>query len=111
RDSWDLTEANVSTTLTPNYLRPPVRISVSGSVRVGTAVASASVKSGSVSSALVTPSPLPALAILPTPTPLTLATATPSGRDGLLQASRLAPSDISGTVTAYTTTTSPASAG
>ena len=29
RDSWDLTEANASNTLsTPGYLRPPVRITV-----------------------------------------------------------------------------------
>ena len=113
RDSWDITEKNVSTTLTPNYLRPAVRISVSGSVGFGSVVASASVRSGVVPSASVSPfpSPSPALVISPTPPPLTLATATPSGRDGLLQASRLAPSDISSTVTAYTTTTSPASAG
>ena len=113
RDSWDITEKNVSSTLTPNYLRPAVRISVSGSVGFGSVVASASVRSGVVPSASVSPfpSPSPALVISPTPPPLTLATATPNGRDGLLQASRLAPSDISSTVTAYTTTTSPASAG
>ncbi len=51
RDSWDLTESNFSgTTLTPAYLRPPVRITVSGSVGFGAATVS---QSGSVPAASV----------------------------------------------------------
>src|SRR5439155_2344480 len=56
RDTWDLTEANTSNSgngplLTPGYLRPPVRITVTGSVGFGGATASGS---GSVNPASVT---------------------------------------------------------
>ena len=35
RDNWDLTEANVSSTLTPGYPRPPVRITMRGNTGFG----------------------------------------------------------------------------
>ena len=64
RDSWDLTEANAGNggngpNLTPGYLRPPVRITVTGSVGLGTVLAGPSIRTGIVSAALVTPSPSP----------------------------------------------------
>src|SRR5205823_4576174 len=45
RDTWDLTEANAANngngpSLTPGYLRPPVRITVTGGVGFGAATAS-----------------------------------------------------------------------
>jgi hypothetical protein len=96
RDSWDLTEANVSSTLTPNYLRPPVRISVSGSVNLGT-IPSAS-GSGSIPSA--TPSSSPAFAISPAPQSVTLTTGTAAGRDGFVQASTVGTADCTPAPTA-----------
>jgi hypothetical protein len=112
RDTWDLTEANAGNTgngpnLTPGYLRPPVRITVTGSVGFGAAAAS---QSGSVDPASVTAFSRqltidPALS-------LTLATGNSTfGRDGLLEASRLGTSDFSAAPASYTTTTSPLSAG
>jgi len=106
RDSWDLTEQNASATLTPNYLRPPVRITVSGSVGFGTIVNSASVKSGSVPSASVTSFPA-VLAVPSQSLALTTSTPTPTpGRDGFLEASRMGTSDTSPTPTPFVTTTS-----
>ena len=97
RDSWDLTEQNASSTLTPNYLRPPVRITVSGTVGLGSVVASPSVKTGIVPAASVTPfpSPSPGLAISPAKSiALTTPTASPAkGREDFLEASRVSPSD------------------
>src|SRR5437016_9186960 len=59
RDTWDLTEANTANNgngplLTPGYLRPPVRITVSGSVGFGATTVS---QSGSVDPASVTTFP------------------------------------------------------
>src|SRR4029077_1857680 len=56
RDTWDLTEANTSNSgngpsLTPGYLRPPVRITLTGNVGFGRATAS---QSGSINPASVT---------------------------------------------------------
>src|SRR5947208_8944009 len=108
RDTWDLTEA--SSTLTPNYLRPAVRISVSGSVGFGSVVASPSIKTGIIPSPSVTPfpSPSPGLAISPAQSiALTTPTATPGrGRNGFLEASRLDTKDCTPTPAPFTTTTS-----
>ena len=115
RDSWDLTEQNASSTLTPNYLRPPVRITVSGSVGLGTVLAGSSVKTGIVSSALVTPSPSPTTVISISPAQsLVLSTPTASpgmGRNGFLQASRISTSDVTPAPPAFDTTTSVTAAG
>src|SRR5882757_600554 len=110
RDSWDLTEQNASSTLTPNYLRPPVRVTVSGSVGLGTVLAGSSIKTGIVPDASVTPfpSPSPALAISPAKSiALTTPTATPiRGRESFLEASRISTSDSTPTPSPFTTTTS-----
>jgi hypothetical protein len=115
RDTWDLAEASAGNTgngpnLTPGYLRPLVRISVSGSVGLGTVVASPSVQTGIVSSALVTPSPTPTAVVTISPTQslaLTTPTATPgTGRNGFLEASRISTADVTPTPPAFTTTTS-----
>src|SRR5439155_11364347 len=98
RDTWDLTEANTGNTgnkplSTPGYLRPPVRITVTGNVGFGAATAS---QSGSVDPASVTSIGTPATGINLS---LTLATGDSSfGRDGLREAMRLGASDISGSV-------------
>ena len=103
RDTWDLTEVNASNALsTPGYLRPPVRITVQGTIRFGRATAfqSGSVNPASVTSFLVS---LPAIN-----SSLTLATGTTTpagfGRDGLLEARRLGALDINGTVASFTPT-------
>jgi len=93
RNTWDLTE-HVSGT--PNYPRPPVRITVSGGVGFGRATAS---QSGSVDPSSVTIFPAQSTGIN---TSLTLATGDNTfGRDGLREALRLGTSDISGTVTNF----------
>jgi hypothetical protein len=112
RDTWDLTEANTGNNgngplLTPGYLRPPVRITVSGSAGFGAVVSS---QSGSVDPASVT-SFSTTLTISPSPS-LTLATGNnTSGRDGLREASRLGTSDLTAAPATYVVTTSPTSAG
>ena len=112
RDTWDLTEANSGNSgngpnLTPGYLRPPVRITVSGNLGFGTAAAS---QSGSVAPASLTTFAT-TLAVNPALS-LTLATGNSTfGRDGLLEASRLGTSDFSSAPGSYITTTSPLSAG
>src|SRR5882724_5281590 len=101
RDSWDLTETNAGDNgnkplSTPGYLRPPVRITVSGSVGFGRATAS---QSGSVDPTSVTSIGTPATGINLS---LTLATGNSSfGRDGLRESMRLGASDISGSVTTF----------
>jgi hypothetical protein len=107
RDNWDLTEANVSSTLTPGYPRPPVRITVVGSADFGTVTSSPSLQSGSVPSgvtAFLTP-------VSGINSSLILKTGATSGRDGLADASRLATSDFPASPLAFTTTTSPTTAG
>jgi hypothetical protein len=110
RDSWDLTEQNVSSTLTPNYLRPPVRITVRGSVGLATVPAGPSIRTGIISSALVTPSPFPTAVVTISPAQslvLTTPTASPGiGRNGFLEASRVGTSDVTPAPPAFTTTTS-----
>jgi len=96
RDTWDLTEANANNALsTPGYLRPPVRITVQGTIGFGRATAS---QSGSVNPASV-------FSFLTLPTinsSLTLQTGATSpaglGRDGLLEAKRLGMLDINTSV-------------
>src|SRR5438445_4067811 len=112
RDTWDLTEANAGNngngpSLTPGYLRPPVRITVTGPAGAyfGAAVSSVS---GSVDPASVTAFSTTLTAINLS---LTLSTGATAGRDGLLEASRLGTSDFSAEPVLYTTTTSPPSAG
>jgi hypothetical protein len=101
RDTWDLTEANAGNTgnkplSTPGYLRPSVRITVSGDVRFGAATAS---QSGSVDPTSVTTFVTPATGINLS---LTLATGNSTfGRDGLREAMRLGASDISASVTTF----------
>ena len=101
RDTWDLTEANAGNTgnkplSTPSYLRPPVRITVSGDVRFGAATVS---QNGSVNPTSVTTFATAATGINLS---LTLATGNSTfGRDGLREAMRLGGSDISGSVTTF----------
>jgi hypothetical protein len=111
RDTWDLTEANAGNTgnkplLTPGYLRPPVRITVSGSVGFG---ATTSSQSGSVDPASVMSFPMPSTG---TTGSLTLATLNSTfGRDGLRESLRLGTSDINdNTLTAFNPSTSVTSA-
>jgi hypothetical protein len=101
RDSWDLTEATADNVgngpnLTPGYLRPPVRITVTGDVGFGSATVS---QSGIVDPTSITPFPT---TIQSPNSSLTLQTGntTPSGfgRDGLLEAVRLGALDINGSV-------------
>ena len=112
RDTWDLTEANAANngngpSLTPGYLRPPVRITVTGPTGAyfGAVVSSVSgsVASGSVTTFSTT---LPAINLS-----LILAAGTTAGRDGLLETSRLGTSDFSAAPVLYPTTTSPPLAG
>ena len=116
RDSWDLTEANVSSTLTPNYLRPPVRITVGstaipGTVGFGSVLASGST-SGIIPSASATPFPTTVSGINASLTLKTGATTGNAfGRDGHLEAARLSASDFASPPASYTVTTSPTSAG
>lgn len=113
RDTWDLTQANTANngngpSLTPGYLRPPVRITVSGNLGFGTAAASqsGSVAPGSVTTFATT------LAVNPASSAPLANNNSTFGRDGLLEASRLGLSDVGGTApTLYPTTTSPPSAG
>jgi len=107
RDTWDLTEANAGNTgnkplSTPGYLRPPVRITVSGSALFGRAPAS---QSGSMDPASVTTFPGASSGIINAS--LTLATGNGTfGRDGLRESMRLGASDINGSVTSFTPTNS-----
>jgi hypothetical protein len=107
RDSWDLTEANVSgITLTPAYRRPPVRITVTGSAgsaTVGFAGATVS-QTGSVPGSFT---PFPGATLSGINSSLTLTTGTTSGRDGLLEASPPVSSDITPTPTPYNPATAP----
>jgi len=102
RDNWDLTE---TTALTPQYPRPPVRITVTGSAGFGSATAS---QSGSVPSGSVTAFST-SLTFSNQSQPLK--TGVTSGRDGLREASRLGTSDMTAALTSYPVTTSPTSAG
>jgi hypothetical protein len=101
RDTWDLTEANAGDNgnkplLTPGYLRPPVRITIKGSISLGGANVS---QSGSID-----PSPSSVTQFLGASSgainaSLTLATGNNAfGRDGSREAMRLGENDISGTV-------------
>jgi hypothetical protein len=105
-DTWDLTEANAGNTgnkplSTPGYLRPPVRITVTGNAGFGAATAS---QSGSVDPTSITTF---ATTVSGINSSLTLLTGNSSfGRDGLLQSMRLGASDISGSVTSFTPTNS-----
>ena len=115
RDTWDLTEANAGNglngpNLTPGYLRPPVQITVTGTVGLGTVVAGSSVTTGMVSSALVTPSPSPLVTVTISPAQsllLTSPTASPAaGVNGFLEASRITSADVTPVPAAFTPTTS-----
>jgi hypothetical protein len=98
RDTWDLTEANAGNNgnrplSTPGYLRPPVRITVSGGISFGSATVS---QSGSVDPRSVTLFPATSTGLNAS---LPLATGDSTyGRDGFREAMRLGASDISGTV-------------
>jgi hypothetical protein len=100
RNTWDLTE---HTSGTPNYPRPPVRITVSGGISFGSATVS---QSGSVDPTSVTP--FIGASTSGINASLTLATGDNTyGRDGLREAMRLGTSDISGTVQSFDPTQSP----
>ena len=109
RDTWDLTEANVSNTTTPGYLRPPVRIRVVGSVGFGSVPAGASVKSGSVASGVTLTTFLGSLTGIDLNLSLVSGATLNNwhGRDGFLEAFRLRTNDINGSVTSFTPTNSP----
>jgi hypothetical protein len=113
RNNWDLTETTAST---PLYPRPPVRIRVTGSAAFGSVGASPTptppITGRGVNSAEVTSFPSTSLTF--TDLTLILKTGTTTGnafgRDGLREASRMSTSDISSTLAAFTTTTSPTAA-
>lgn len=109
RDTWDLTEANANNNLsTPGYLRPPVRITVTGNATgsVDFGYVAPGSPSGSVNPASVTTFNR-TLTISPAKS-LPLATGNVTfGRDGLLEAKRLGASDISGSVTSFPPTNQP----
>jgi hypothetical protein len=110
RDTWDLTETNIASTLTPAYPRPTVRITVNGSVDFGATVSAP--QSGSIPSSSVTSFSSPLTGINSS---LVLKTGSTTGnaygRDGLGEASRLGTSDFTAALTSYTTTTSPTTSG
>jgi hypothetical protein len=96
RDTWDLTEANAgNSNLTPGYLRPPVRLTIQGTITFAAANLS---QSGSVD-----PMIFPLQLFTPSVnfnTNLTLTTgSTAFGRDGLVNAVRLGANDISNSLT------------
>ena len=108
RDTWDLTEANASNTgngpnLTPGYLRPPVRITIQGTITFAAANVS---QSGSVD-----PMIFPLQLFTPSVSfnaSLTLANGSNAfGRDGLLNAVRLGANDITDTLNLLDPTQSP----
>ena len=120
RDTWDLTEATAGNNgdgpqLTPGYLRPRVRITVTGSVGLGTVLAGSTVTTGMVSSALVTPSPTPVAIVAISSAQsllLTSPTASPAaGVNGFLEASRITTADVTPVPPAFDTTTSVTAAG
>ncbi len=103
RNNWDLTE---TTTSTPLYPRPPVRIRLDGTVSFGMATASASMKSGSTVLSNVTVFQLGSVTVANQTLLLTTGDTT-HGRDGFRDANRLRTGDITTTATSYTTTNSP----
>lgn len=112
RDSWDLTENYLSSTLTPGYLRPPVRIRANGTAAFGAVVAAPS----PVASPTPAVSPFPGASVNVANLSLTLKTNSPGigvspapapvGRDAFTEASRIGTSDVTPTPTPFTTTTS-----
>lgn len=105
RDTWDLTEANVGSSLTPAYPRPAIRLTVQGTAGFGSVTTAASVQSGNVGGVTAFPaSSLTFNASLP------LKSAAATGRDGFAEANRLGSTDAVTAPTTYTTTTSPAAA-
>ncbi|MEY2503134.1 MAG: hypothetical protein QOI07_3468 [Verrucomicrobiota bacterium] len=98
RDNWDLSQ---TTALTPACPRPPVRITLNGTVGFGSAAA-AQTGIAPAGSTTVFPTTLAVSA-----TSLLLKTATSSnGRDGFREASRLGTSDFGSATSAFTVTTS-----
>jgi hypothetical protein len=107
RDTWDIKETTVSSTLTPGYLRPPVRITVSGNVGFGAIANSASLRSGCVPTVTAFPTTVSGIN-----SSLTLKTGGGAafGRDEHDEGSRLAAPDFTTPPATYVTTTSPTSA-
>ena len=100
RDTWDLAEANANNNLsTPGYLRPPVRITVTGNAGFGFITASS--QSGSVNPASVTTTGFGTIPTINSSLVLATGNTTPLGfgRDGLLEAKRLGLLDINTTLT------------
>ena len=104
RDNWDLTEANVSSTLTPGYPRPPVRITMRGSTFFGYAN-SIVTQSGSVNPDGASVTLFPTASTGGTQSLLLTTGDSTFGRDGFREAMRLGTSDISTSVTAFDPTT------
>ncbi len=110
RNNWDLTQA---TTNTPLYPRPAVRIRVTGSAAFGSTFASPSptppVTGRSVDSTAVTTFSASTVAFTDLTLQLKSGTTVGNafGRDGIREASRMSTSDITTSLTAFTTTTSP----
>ena len=102
RDNWDLTETS---SLTPQYPRPAVRITVSGSIGFGSASAA---QSGSVPSASATPFPAGSITVASQSVTLLTGDKT-NGRDGIADAARVGSSDITTAVPSFVPTTSPTS--
>ena len=98
RDTWDLTEQNAGNTgnkplSTPGYLRPPVRITVTGGISFGAATLS---QSGSINPSSVWTFPGTSAGGINLSLPLVTGDGT-YGRDGFREAIRLGANDIGGT--------------
>lgn len=108
RDNWDITETNVSSILTPAYLRPQVRLRVTGTVGFGGATTSPP-ESGSITAVTSFATTIPNVdANVVFKTGVTTGNA--FGRDGYGEASRMSSSDCATVPATYTTTTSPTTA-
>ena len=101
RDTWDLTEANAGNTgnkplSTPGYLRPPVRITITGTGAGGSTSVGFGATPTVSGSGWVSPV-TPFSTVTVSTSSQTLATGDSTyGRDGFLQAMRMGASDISG---------------
>ena len=104
RDNWDLTETNVSNTLTPGYPRPPVRITMRGNTGFGYAN-SIVTQSGSVNPDAASVTLFPTTSTGGSQSLLLTTGDSTFGRDGFREAMRLGTSDIGTSVTAFDPTT------
>ena len=109
RDTWDLAEANAGNagngpTLTPGYLRPPVRITVRGNTGFGY-TNTIITQSGSVNPDASSVTIFPTASTGGSQSLVLAAGDSTFGRDGFREAMRLGTSDVTGSVTPFDPTT------